>query len=106
MFCFADRHFFGYDLWTHARSSGAELFWRLRENLRLACDRRLTDGSSLSRIYPSERDRRHGTNAVVVRVIEYRLDGIAGAAPIYRLMTTILDPHRTPADQLAALYHE
>jgi len=106
MLCLADRHFFGYDLWKMAADTRADLLWRLRKNLRLDCDRRLPDGSYLSRIYPTERDRRHETNAVVVRIVEYRLDGIADAEPIYRLMTTVLDPERAPADQLAALYHE
>jgi IS4 transposase len=42
----------------------------------------------------------------VVRVIDYRLEGIADAEPIYRLVTTILDPAEAPAEELAALYHE
>ena len=41
-----------------------------------------------------------------VRVIEYCLEGVAGAEPIYRLVTTILDPDQAPAEELAALYHE
>ena len=41
-----------------------------------------------------------------VRVVDYRLDGIDGAEPIYRLLTSILDPERAPALDLAALYHE
>jgi IS4 transposase len=43
---------------------------------------------------------------MVVRVIDYRLEGAEGAEPIYRLITTILDPKQAPARQLAALYHE
>ena len=42
----------------------------------------------------------------MVRVVEYRLEGVAGAEPLYRLVTTILDPDRAPARELAALYHE
>jgi len=42
----------------------------------------------------------------VVRVIEYRLEGVPGAEPLYRLATTILDPSQAPAQELAALYHE
>jgi len=34
------------------------------------------------------------------------LDGIEGAEPIYRLLTTILDHEKAPATELAALYHE
>ena len=41
-----------------------------------------------------------------MRVIEYRLEGVPGAEPIYRLLTTILDPRQAPAAELAALYHE
>jgi Transposase DDE domain len=74
--------------------------------MRLACEKRLSDGSYLSRIYPSERDWRHKTNGIVVRVIDYQLEGVEGAEPIYRLVTTILDHEKAPAQDLAALYHE
>lgn len=106
MLCLADRQFFGFELWNQARATGAQLLWRIRKNLRLPCEKRLADGSYLSRIYPTERDRRHKTNGVVVRVIEYCLEGVADAEPIYRLITTILDPELAPAHELAALYHE
>jgi len=39
-------------------------------------------------------------------VIEYRLVGVPDAEPVYRLVTTILDPEKAPAKELAALYHE
>jgi IS4 transposase len=39
-------------------------------------------------------------------VIDYRLRDIPGAEPVYRLITTILDPAQAPAKELAALYHE
>ena len=106
MLCLADRQFFGFVFWNQARGTGAQLLWRIRRNSRLTCEQRLVDGSYLSRIYPSERDRRHKTNGVVVRVIEYRLEGVVGAESIYRLVTTILDPELAPAHELAALYHE
>ena len=77
-----------------------------RSRRRLAREQPLSDGSYLSHIYPSERDWRRHTNGVKVRVIDYRLDGVNGAEPIYRLVTTILDHKKTPAAQLAALYHE
>jgi hypothetical protein len=106
MLCLADRQFFGFDFWSQAQATGADLLWRIKKNAHLVCERRLADGSYLSRIYPSERDRRHQTNGMVVRVIEYRLEGVSGAEPLYRLITTILDPDRAPAHELAALYHE
>ena len=106
MLCLADRNFFGFELWNQARSTGADLLWRVKKNLRLPCEKRLADGSYLSRVYASPKEQRHGRNGVVVRVIEYRLEGIAGAEPIYRLLTTILDHEAAPATELAALYHE
>jgi hypothetical protein len=106
MLCLADRYFFGYDLWKQAKGTGAELAWRVKKNLKLPCLRRFRDGSYLSRIYPSEKDRRRNTNGIDVRVIEYTLDGVPDAEPIYRLVTTILDPGIAPAKELASLYHD
>lgn len=106
MLCLADRNFFGFELWRQAQAHGAELVWRVKKNLSLPCVRRLPDGSYLSRIYPSPADRRHDMKGVDVRVIEYMLEGVPDAEPIYRLITTILDPDRAPAEDLAALYHE
>jgi hypothetical protein len=106
MLCLADRQFFGFALWNQARETGADLLWRVKKNLRLACEERLPDGSYLSHIYPSERDWRRKSNGVQVRVIDYCLQDVADAEPIYRLVTTILDHTKAPAAELAALYHE
>jgi Insertion element 4 transposase N-terminal/Transposase DDE domain len=106
MLCLADRNFFSYPLWDQARVTGADLLWRIKKNTRLPCEQRLPDGSYLSHIYPSDKDRRHKANGIKVRVIDYRLEGVADAEPVYRLVTTILDPDQAPAAELAALYHE
>jgi hypothetical protein len=106
MLCLADRAFFGFEMWQRALATQAQLLWRSRNNMRLPCEQRLVDGSYLSRIYPSERDRRQQSNSIRVRVIEYRLQGVSGAEPIYRLVTSILDAQQAPAEELAALYHE
>ena len=106
MLCLADRNFFGFELWQLARGTGADLLWRMKKNMRMACEKPLPDGSYLSHVYPSERDWRHKTNGIVLRVIDYRLEGIEGSEPIYRLATTILDPGKASAGELAALYHE
>jgi hypothetical protein len=106
MLCLADRFFPSYELWQQAAQTGAELLWRVRQNARLEGDRRLPDGSYLSRIYRSTSDRRNRRHPLTVRVIEYRLKDVPGAEPIYRLITTILDPRSAPAKELAALYHE
>jgi Insertion element 4 transposase N-terminal/Transposase DDE domain len=106
LLCLADRNFYGFKLWNEAAATGADLLWRVKTNLRLPCEQRLADGSYLSRVYGSKRDFRRRQNAVVVRVIEYQLEGVAKAEPLYRLITTILDPDQAPAAELAALYHE
>jgi hypothetical protein len=106
MLCLADRQFFGHALWQRATATGADLLWRVKRNLRLPREARLADGSYLSTVYPSEKDRRHRTAGTRVRVVEYRLEGVADAEPLYRLVTTLLDPTGAPAAELAALYHE
>jgi IS4 transposase len=106
MLCLADRGFAGYALWQEAAKTGADLLWRTRQNAQLDVDRRLADGSYLSRIYASTSDRRNQRNPIIVRAIDYRLEDIPDAEPIYRLITTILEPERAPAAEFAALYHE
>ena len=106
MLCLADRSFFGFELWREAQSTGAQLLWRVKKNVRLVACERFADGSYTAKIYASEKDRRNDRNGVTVRVIEYRLEGVADDEPIYRLVTTILDTDKAPADELAAFYHE
>lgn len=106
MLCLGDRNFFGFELWNQAREGGADLLWRVKKNLRLPCETRLPDGSYLSRVYATPKAQRHREGGAVVRVIEYRLERVEGAEPIYRLLTTILDHEAAPAAELAALYHE
>jgi hypothetical protein len=106
MLCLADRSFFSYHLWQQAQATEADLLWRVRKDLILPCLERLQDGSYLSRIYASPKDRAKKTDGISVRVIEYRLEGVEGSEPVYRLLTTILDETKAPAPELAALYHE
>jgi hypothetical protein len=106
LLCLADRQFFGHALWQAAAASGADLLWRVKHNLRLPRETMLADGSYLTTVYPSDKDRRHRSGGIRVRVVEYRLEGVAGAEPLYRLVSSILDPAQAPAADLAALYHE
>jgi hypothetical protein len=106
MLCLADRGFYSYDAWQRARATKAELVWRVKKNQRLPCLKRLRDGSFLSRIYASDKDRRHDGNGITVRVVEYTLEGVPDAEPLYRLSTSLLEPRMAPAQELAALYHD
>lgn len=106
MLCLADRGFVGFELWQAAGTTKAELLWRLRANQVFACETALLDGSYLGRLYASPTHRRHQEGGMLVRIIDYQLDGVPAAEPVYRLITTLLDPDAAPAGELAALYHE
>jgi hypothetical protein len=109
MLCLADRNFFSYELWKLAASTEADQLWRIPKPNVLPCIERLEDGSYLSKVYPSPRDRKRDREGITVRVIEYQLEGSPapqGGPEVYRLITTLLDPTRAPAQELAALYHE
>jgi len=102
----ADRNLFSYSMWKRSQATGADLLWRVKKKLKLPRIKRIRDGSYLSKIYASDKDRRHDRDGIEFRVIEYTLEGVSEAAPDYRLMTTILNPQEAPAKQLAALYHD
>ena len=110
MLCLADRGFSGYPLWRAASQAGAQLLWRIIKNRKLPVLQRFKDGSYLSQISPAPATLKKmgdkAAPAITVRVIDYRLPGVANAEPVYRLITTLLDSDRYPADELAALYHE
>ena len=106
MLCLADRGFFSYDQWKRARARGADLVWRLKKDLRFPIEQVLPDGSYLSRVHPPAGAPVAAEAEIPARVIEYRLEGVEGAEPSYRLLTTLLDPGVAPAEELAALYHE
>lgn len=55
-------------------------------------------------MYPSEKAQRQNRDGIVVRVIEYEIEGIEDPEPLYRLVTTLHDPREAPAQELAALY--
>ncbi len=106
MLLLADRGFFSYTLWDKARATGADLVWRIKSNAVLPVEKRYSDGSFASRIYPGTKARRNHTNGIDVRVVEYTLaPGDTDADErTYRLMSTITDPDAAPAAELAQLY--
>jgi len=106
MLCIADRYYLGFELWKQARETGADLLWRARKDMIFKSTRRLKDGSSLSVLYPSIKDRKNKTNGIPVRIIDYKLKGPLDAETTYRLVTSILEEDRASAKELAALYHE
>ena len=103
MLLLEDRGFVGYEWWRQVAATGAQIVCRVRRNMRLPCQQRLPDGSFLSVLRPP---KGNPGAPIVVRVIEYTLPGVPNADPLYRLVTTLLDPEEAPAQELAALYHE
>lgn len=103
MLCLADRGFYSFEAWQEAKGTGADLLWRVKDNLKLEPVEELPDGSWLAEVCHSTKDakRRH---PVTVRVIEYTIeDGREPTGP-FRLITTILDHREAPAAELAAAY--
>lgn len=126
MLLLADRAFLGFRLWTAARARGAHLLWRAKQGKpRLPVHTVLADGSWLSRINDPvdarrwrqrvARNRVRGHRpprprqlaGITVRVIEawitVTVNGTARTER-YLLVTSLLDPHHAPAEQLVALY--
>lgn len=106
MLCLADRNFFSYELWRAVGEQGTERLWRVKKNLRLDPVRRLSDGSYLAYVYPSPVARKHQRDGILVRVIEFVVDdpGRGAELPVYRLITSLLDPKDATAKELAVLY--
>ena len=103
MLCLADRNFVNYPLWKEAVATGAKLVWRAKLQLVIPKIRKLADGSYLAKIYPSSKHRRQDRDGILVRLVDYRIDGFRES---YRLVTNILDPAKAPALELARLYSE
>ena len=103
MLCLADRNFLCYPLWQQAVATGAKLVWRAKLQLVIPKIRKLSDGSYLAKIYPSPKHRRADRESILVRLVDYRIDGFREN---YRLVTNILDPTQAPALELAELYSE
>jgi hypothetical protein len=104
MLVLADRGFTGHPLFSAFAGSGADLLWRAKENAVLPVLERLADGSYRSELVAAS-DKHSRQDVMGVRVVEYALDPApSGARERYRLLTTIADPRRAPADELAALY--
>ena len=106
MLVLADRGFYGFHLWQHAASTGADLLWRVKTNLRPRYLETLADGSWLARVVPTSGANRATTEPLIVRVIDYTIDDDRDNPESYRLLTTILDPSEASAEDLAAAYSE
>ncbi|MCH7685756.1 MAG: transposase, partial [Planctomycetes bacterium] len=103
-----DRGFFGYNAWKRLNSRGVTVLARVPNWLILKPIRRLSDGSCLAKIYPNSYDREKDRNAIVLRVIRYKLDDPqrTGHDEEHVLITNLLDEKQYPAQELIPLYHQ
>lgn len=102
-----DRGFFSFESWKalHLRH---KLLVRITSSMIFRPIKRLSDGSCLTKVYPSAYHRDKDRNGIVVRVIEYTQDDPqrTGHGEVHRLMTNLLDADEFPALELICLYHE
>jgi hypothetical protein len=111
MLLLGDRNFPSYRLWREAAGTGAHLLWRVKASTLLPRIGTFTDGSYLA-VLPRPGTR--GASGVWVRVVEYRVTVTATdpsgttttRTELFRLITTITDPQKASAAQLAACYHQ
>jgi hypothetical protein len=102
-----DRGFFSYNLWQ-AVLLRCELLARVSVRLVLRPIRQLSDGSTLSKLYPSSYDRSRDRWGITVRVLRYTHTDPSrvGCGQEHILLTTLLDAEKYPALELILLYHE
>ena len=112
MLVLADRGFYSYHAWVEARHNGAELLWRVSDNIVLTALEYLPDGSFRSELLPAHLKASLKTGRftgeadeyrIQVRVIEYMITG-RGPTSTIRLVTSLMDHTAAPAVELAALY--
>jgi hypothetical protein len=101
MLVIMDRGFPGVALWKAYTQARAHLLIRARSSVARRPVRVLEDGTYLARMNLAGQKGAH-PGGVVVRVIEYRVDG----GEVIRLLTDLVDPVAFPAGELAALYRE
>ncbi len=121
MVILADRGFYSFDMYRSYLATGAQLIWRLWANVYPDHLQDLPDGSYLAEI-TSQHGRagktRIGLNKIAnpllathipVRMVEYVVEDEENPdAPreTIRLVTSILDPAKLSAQEIAAAYHE
>lgn len=106
MLLLADRYFLGYKARVKARHTRAQLLWRTKKNAVLPVDQTLPDGLYLSHLNPPMGDKDMSLQRLPVRMVEYFIDGDTQAEPLYRLVTSLLEPALASAQGLAHVYRE
>ncbi len=103
-----DRGLHSYAMVQATVSQGCDYLGRIPANVKFLVEQPLSDGSYLSRIYPSGKLRKKGSQPILVRVIEYTIEHPENPTEqlTYRLITSLLDIEKFPAQLLAREYHQ
>jgi Insertion element 4 transposase N-terminal/Transposase DDE domain len=103
-----DRGLHSYAMVQTTVSKGCDYLGRIPANVKFLNEEALEDGSYLSYIYPSGKLRKKGFEAIQVRVIEYTIENPDNPEEQikYRLITSLLDIEKFPAQLLACEYHQ
>lgn len=103
-----DRGLHSYAMVEGTVSRGCDYLGRIPANVKFLRETTLEDGSYLSWIYPPGKFRKKGCQPIQVRVIEYKCfhPDSQGEEITYRLITSLLDIERFPAQLLACEYHQ
>jgi hypothetical protein len=89
-------------------ASSCDYLGRIPANVKFLVEEPLADGSYLSWIYPSGKLRKKGCQPILLRVIEYTIENLdkPDEQLRYRLITSLLDIDKFPAQLLAMEYHQ
>jgi hypothetical protein len=103
-----DSGFYSYKLLAEAMDRGVHVLGPVPAGVVLRPIKRLSDGSYLAKIYPSQYARQKDRDGRIVRILEYTFDdpNRPGHGERHRLVTTLLDEKDYPARELIGLYHE
>ena len=103
-----DRGIHSYAMVQATVSKGCDYLGRIPTNVKFLNEKPLDDSSYLSWIYPSGKFRKKGFEPILVRVIEYTIENPERPEEQtrYRLITSLLDIEKFPAQLLACEYHQ
>lgn len=103
-----DRGFHSVALLKAVQARHAHAISRLPAHVKPQVHQVLADGSALVYLRPSDATRADPAARLLVRLVRYRLAPATAQAkqgPVYRLVTTLLDPQQASAEAIARLYH-
>ena len=103
-----DRGLHSYAMVQATVVKGCDYLGRIPANVKFLVEQPLADNSYLAWIYPSSKLRKKGCEPILIRVIEYTIEqpDKPQSQITYRLITSLLDIEKFPAQLLASEYHQ